>query len=576
MKYLVSYTHPNNHLIDIELVIANTGSPSLEIQLPSWRPGRYELGNFAKNIQHWQAFDHTGRKLPSKKITKDRWLVETGECSEVHIKYNYFAFQLDAGGCWLDASQLYINGVHCFAYVPDRINERCELILEIPESYKVGTGLRSLDGHRFEADNYHTLVDCPLIASPTLQHNSYRIGNVDFHLWIQGECKPQWEHLLDDFARYTEEQIRTMGSFPAGDYHYLIQVLPYKFYHGVEHQNSTVLAIGPGYNLMKGETYVDFLGLSSHELFHAWNIKAIRPAEMHPYDYTRENYSRLGYVAEGVTTYYGDLFLVRSGVYTADQYFRELLERIQRHFDNYARFTMPVSEASFDTWLDGYVQGIPHRKTSIYDEGCLCALMTDLTIRKLTRHQCSLDDVMRELYTDFAGNGLGYSEQDYIMAVSNAAGKPLKELFDNFVYGTRDYESTLKELLLEAGCILSKSPSAKAAEHFFGFRTVTEGGVTKAAVIAPGSEAEKAGLSKDDEILTINGIRIENNFTEWCNYFAGGKISLGVISRKELRLIEMSPGEKTYYPVYSIKRTGSPLKEQKAFFEKWLNTGFSD
>jgi predicted metalloprotease with PDZ domain len=570
VKYIVSCPQPSSHLIDIHFIIENNACDLLRVQLPAWRPGRYELGNFAKNIQRWEALDSKGKKLQAHKVTKDCWEIQTEGNTEIHIKYNYYAAQLDAGACWLDEKQLYINGVHCFLYVHDRIQEPCHLHLLLPESYEVATGLEKKGLHVFHADSFHTLVDCPLIAGASLQHNSYMVEGTAFHIWFQGECRPNWERILPDFSAFTREQLLTMGDFPFSEYHYLIQVLPTRFYHGVEHYNSTVIAIGPGYSLMKKEVYQDFTGVNSHELFHAWNIKSIRPAEMQPYDYTRENYSRLGYVAEGVTTYYGDLFLVRSGVYTEEQYFSELNQRLQRHFDNYARFTMPVAEASFDTWLDGYVPGIPDRKTSIYDEGCLCALMVDLLIRRHTGSARSLDDVMRTLYTDFGKKQRGYTEQEYRKIVNDTAGASLDSVFDNYIYGVSDYRPLLEEVLSFAGCVLEKSPAKTVTENFFGFRHAQEGNVTKVIAVAPGSAASVAGLSKDDEIIGINGCKVENNLNDWCSYFLEDEITLEAVSTKKIRKISLRKGDSTWYPRYSVIRVTAPDAEQQEFFSNWL------
>src|SRR6185295_15338518 len=140
--------------------------------------------------------------------------------------------------------------------------------------------------------NYDELVDTPFIASPNLLHHSYESNGTIFHIWIQGECKPDFKLLENDFKKFTGKQIEMMGDFPSEDYHFLIQVLPYNFYHGVEHSASTVMAIGPGFEWMNENIYSELIGLASHELFHTWNVKAIRPLEMQPYDYTRENYSR--------------------------------------------------------------------------------------------------------------------------------------------------------------------------------------------------------------------------------------------------------------------------------------------
>jgi predicted metalloprotease with PDZ domain len=171
--------------------------------------------------------------------------------------------------------------------------------------------------------------------------------------------------------------------------------------------------LGPGNEFVNKDWYDEFLGISSHELFHTWNIKSIRPVEMMPYDYSKENYSRLGFVAEGVTTYYGDFLLYRSGVFSDADYFKTFNEQLQKHFDNFGRFNLSVADSSFDTWLDGYNPGVPNRKVSIYTEGCLIAFMTDICIRKQTSNAHSLDDVMRALFTEFGKKKIGYSENDY-------------------------------------------------------------------------------------------------------------------------------------------------------------------
>jgi predicted metalloprotease with PDZ domain len=369
----------------------------LLIQLPAWRPGRYELGNFAKNIQKWAAFNKEGKPLKFEKITKDCWKVETEGATDITIKYNYYANELNAGSTFLNQEQLYINPVNCCLYLPDRIDEACELQLVLPNDYKVAIGAKEIGENLYALNDFHELADSPFFASNSLQHKTYNYNGVEFYIWFQGECMPEWDTLIKDFKSFTVEQLEMMEAFPVKAYHFLCQIIPYRGYHGVEHTTSTVIMLGPGYNLMKGITYEDLLGVSSHELFHTWNVKTIRPIEMAPYDYSTENYSKLGYVCEGVTTYYGDLFLYRSGVFTKEQYLKTFAERLQKHFDNFGRYNKSVAESSYDSWLDGYTKGAPNRKTSIYDEGCLLAFITDVFIRKNTKNEKSLDDVMRYL-----------------------------------------------------------------------------------------------------------------------------------------------------------------------------------
>ncbi|MGL5890681.1 MAG: M61 family metallopeptidase, partial [Bacteroidia bacterium] len=421
MHYIFSWTNAQSRYLTITAIAENVNSASVDVQLPAWRPGRYELGNFAKNVRGFRAETPDGRALVSRKITKDCWKVECRGEETVYFVYEYYAAELNAGSTWLDETQLYVNPVNCCVYLAGRLEEVCTLELQLPENWRVATALQQPADNVLVASDFDRLADSPFIASPTLQHNFFVIDGVEFHLWFQGECRPDWPKIISDSFIYVNEIMQIFGSCPAEKYHFLYQILPHRFYHGVEHTDSTVIALGPPYRLMN-DHYGDFLGVSCHELFHAWNIKAIRPAEMLPYDFTRENYSRLGYVCEGITTYYGDYLLFRSGVFTEHEYWHTFDERIQKHFDSHGRNFLSVADSSFDSWLDGYVPGAPHRKTSIYHEGCLLAFVTDMFIRRKTGNKHNLDMVMRRLWLEFGQKGKGYTETDYRRLVEETAG----------------------------------------------------------------------------------------------------------------------------------------------------------
>lgn len=566
MKYIVSYQKPNSHYIDIEYIIDHVNSDKLEVQLPAWRPGRYELGNFAKNIQKWNAFDQNGKVLPSKKVTKDLWEVETNGNETIHIKYNYFANEINAGSSYLDGKQLYINGVNCFLYVPERINEKCELELIIPADYTVASGLTERGKHHFSCESFHELVDCPFIASNSIQHHTYIESDVTFHLWFQGECKPDWKRLENDFRKFSKDQIEAFGDFPVDEYHFLFQILTHRTYHGVEHSNSTVIALGPSYDIMRKEGwYNELLGVSSHELYHTWNVKQIRPIEMYPYDYSKENYTEMGYLDEGVTTYYGDKFLLTSGVFDWNQYVKTFNQLLEKHYNNFGVTNYSVAQSSFDTWLDGYVKGSPGRKGSIYTEGALIAFMTDIFIMKSTNNRNSLNDVMKVLYNDFAKQRKGVSDLDYKKVVEKIAGCSYDEIYTHFLHGAKDYTGTLKESLAYIGCELRIEPSTKHNEAKLGFIVKYENNTCLIDSIYPDSIAEKAGLSINDEIIALNGIKINNDLSEWSSYFKNEEIALS--TKKELGVIEkikLSESDSIYFKVYTL------LKGEKSEnFDLW-------
>jgi predicted metalloprotease with PDZ domain len=580
MLYTLSFKKPQQHFIDIELIQTNIQSDEVTLQLPAWRPGRYELGNFAKNIQRFAAFDENNHNLHFEKISKDCWKIYTKSVKQLRVSYNYYAAEINAGSSYLDEQQLYVNPVNCCMYNTEAINEKGNLIINVPSDYKIAIALKAKSESEstvFEFDDFHQLADSPFIASNNLKHHSFISNAITFHLWFQGECNPDFIKLEIDFKLFCELQLQLFGKAPFEHYHFLFQLLPYKFYHGVEHTASTVIALGPGYNLMKEKTYEDLLGVSCHELFHAWNIKTIRPIEMMPYNYKSENYSKLGYVCEGITTYYGDYLLFRSKVFSQEEYFKTFNERLQKHFDNFGRFNMSVAASSFDTWLDGYVPGIPNRKTSIYDEGCLLAFITDIFIRKNSANTYSLDDVMRYLNSEYALKFKGYSELDYKYAIEFFAGKSFDDIFSNYINGTNDYTALLDDVMDYLGCKLFIKPSERYHESALGFKINDNALATKIVSLYPNSAADKAGLALGDDIVSINDILIKSdgsgsNFSEWCTYFADKTILLNVVRFGQIKTITLDKKrEESFFKTYSIAKLENPTSLQKTNFSIWSN-----
>jgi predicted metalloprotease with PDZ domain len=251
--------------------------------------------------------------------------------------------------------------------------------------------------------------------------------------------------------------MQMMGGFPCKEYHFLFHWLPYQHYHGVEHQNSTVITLGPA--SQTAALYSEVLGISSHELFHTWNVIRIRPMELLPYDFTRENYFTTGFVAEGITTYYGDLFLARAACLPLEAYFAELSQTLNRHFMLANQASLSLLESSYDLWLDGYTAGAPGRKVSIYHKGALTALILDLELRQLTDDARSLDDVMRYMWEHFGQKEKGYTLADYQNAVATVAGRDYKEYFEECIEGTGSLENRLRKALHYVGCNVQVQPN---------------------------------------------------------------------------------------------------------------------
>jgi predicted metalloprotease with PDZ domain len=570
MKYSISYQQAHKHFIDIELNIDNIEQNFIYLQLPSWRPGRYELTNFSRNIQKFDVINEKGMHLPFQKVSREKWEINTGGNKKIKIRYNCYACQMDAGGCWLDDEQLYINPIYCMMYQEGREHEPCTLKLDVPKDYQIACGLPK-KGNLLAASDFFHLVDSPLIASRKLQHKFFKIEKYSFSIWAQTDIDPDWQMILSDFKKFSEEQIKLFGEFPEDEYHFLFQLLPYKQYHGVEHRNSTVVTLGPSEIFHTEPLYNSFIGISSHELFHAWNIVKIRPVEMLPYDLTKENYFRTGFVAEGVTTYYGDLMLVRSGVISQEQYFNELNTTFKKHFENFGRFNLSLSDSSFDMWVDGYVQGIPNRKVSIYGKGAVVALILDLEIRMASNNKKSLDDVMKILYYEFGKKQKGYSMKDFQDIVEKVSGVSFQDYFDECISGIVPIEKRLTQALRHVGCDLEVSSPKAISESIYGFKTVCKDGKTSVDMLEPDSPSDHF-LTKDDEIIAINSVKISNNI----NDLIGTKktIEVAVFRKNKLYTFILESDKKTYWKQYKIVKRKNATEVEKNNFKKWLKAAF--
>lgn len=574
MKYTIGYRNPATQFIYIQIDIDFAPDAPKRLQLPVWRPGRYERGDFAQYLTDFSASDSQGQSLPWKKINPSLWEIET-EQTQVRVNYRFHAAILNAGSTWLDATRLYVNPVNCLMYVPGRENEPCILKLEIPEPYVVASSMLEKEKHTFHLSSYHELADSPFIASNQLKHHTFDVDGTQFHFWFSGDCRPVWKRIQTDTEAIIRQQLQTMGPLPIDKYHVLCHVMPNHAYHGVEHVGSTVFTLGPVYELMEPSLYNEFLGIFSHELYHVWNVKTIRPADFFPYDYSRENLSQLGYVYEGVTTYYGDLFCLRSKTFTWDFFSGLLNDWITKHYHNYGRKSYSVSQSSFDTWLDGYKPGGPHRRVNIYNEGALCALMADLTVRSHSYGQHSLDSVMHQMNQVFGYGKQGYTRNDYKALLEEFSGTSFDAFFNAHIEGTEDYGKSLIPLLDTVGLALyTKENSSMAARHY-GFKIKTEGNTQTVAVIAPGSPAENAGIMLNDEIRAINGMRVSNDLEHWLHYFGDeDRIELTLSNISGIRRVFLIKLNRTFYPSYVVLKKDNATSAERMAFEKWSGNKF--
>lgn len=570
MNFHLSIPKPNEQYLHIECSFA-VNQEHIEIFLPSWRPGRYEVANFAKNIRGFKVFNEKNQLVPFTKKSKDSWVINTGKSKSLNIKYQYYSNELNAGSTYLSEDMLYVNPVNCFIYTKEHFESLIEIELDISKNWKIATSL-NISERKLAADSFDALFDAPFICSDSLLKKSYTVNGILFNIWFNDLQDIPWKKLIHDFERFTSKQIEDFGEFPSKEFHFLIHTPPFKAYHGVEHLNSTVIALGPSYDVFKG-LYSELLGVSSHELYHVWNVKSIRPAAMRPYDFRNENYSKLGYIYEGITTYMGDLYLLKSGVFTLTEYLNELQVQFQRHFDNPARFYASVGDSSFDTWLDGYVQGAPGKKVSIYVEGCLLAFVTDYFIRKNTKNKYGIEEVMRRLYYSQEISKEGYDEKDYQRLLENISGVSFQTFFDHYINGIHSYEPILQDALAYFGLEMNLVDSKLISENTLGLKLKPSKSKYVVHSFSSGSPADMCGLCAGDEIIAVNNIKVEGDLEQWLSYFNMRDIKLTIARSQRMIEKKIPVVHRNFYPKYNLNLLEKKSPAQLKALQSWACDG---
>lgn len=431
-----------NNILKIKVEFSSTQKKHI-IKIPTWRPGRYEINNFSKDILEINFFKNN-KKIKSKKTTKNSWEIKSKVGSYIHFIYRLQTYSIDAGSSFCDKKQIYINPVNSLMYIKNLEDSIHKIKFVNIDNFKIISSLKTAN-NLLLAKNYQQLADSPMVYTKNYIELNYKVNSIKFNIYFIGlETIDNKQKIIDDFRKFTEVQYKIFNSFPFKSYSFIIQALDYEFYHGVEHLESTVVALGPKKNILKNKpkslgNYNNLIGVCSHELFHAWNVKTIRAKKFVNYNFDKENYTNLTYLAEGATTYYGDKTLKTSGFFNDKSYLKELSRIIQNHKYFYSDTRFSLSESAFDVWLDGYkgVYNYPKRY-SIYIQGSIFFLGLDVEIRKVSNNKYSLDTVMKNIYEKFKSNGI--SQKNIENEVENIIGKErTKSYFKKYFWSYNNY-----------------------------------------------------------------------------------------------------------------------------------------
>ncbi|MCS1411799.1 MAG: hypothetical protein M2R45_05001 [Verrucomicrobia subdivision 3 bacterium] len=574
IDYTVSLPAPQTQTVEIRCRFSGLTGNILELKLPVWRPGKYQVLNPAGTLYNFRATDEDGKMLKSRKTDKSTWSILLGGSSGAIASYSLYANSLVDRTRHVDDTHAFLSGSSVFLYAPAFRDQPIRVHVEAPGDWSIGTGLKSdpTNPSVLLADSYDILVDSPLEIGKQSRH-LFRVHDRPHEIIVWGKADYDPSELMADFAAIVEDQIDLWGQPPYERYVFLIHVGP-GLRGGTEHLNSTIMQTTREH-LEDPKLYKEFLGLVSHEFFHTWNIKQIRPAGLSPYEYQEENYTPLLWLVEGTTSYYDDLSLARAGLIEPKEY----LERISKLIDAFRRTpgrrVQSLADASFDVWIKFThpTPDSPNRTISFYSKGALVSLLLDQFIRESTSDQHSLDNVLRVLYERYPLGESGYQVADVRAVVEEIAGVSCDTFFGDYVEGVMPLE--LEAALSRVGLKLDLQDESESDEETTAgdeaYLGITLKGNDVVNVLSDGP-AYAAGVMAGDELVAIDARKLEpDSLTKQLKKLGpGSEITLTLFRRDQLRHIPLVLGKRPRGK-WTVSVSDSATTEQKAAFKSWMH-----
>jgi len=602
IAFTVAMTRPHTHLFEVDIDIKRTtnGPTEERLVMPVWTPGSYLVREFARNVQDFTALDAAGQPLKWEKTNKDTWRVVTNGAREWHAHYRVYANELSVRTSELNSSHAYWNNANLLMYLDGFLKSPATVHVLAPDVWKVATGLPAVLGQKntFRAENFDILYDSPFEAS-NFKTLIFNVKGVAHRIVIDGEGNYDAERMRRDVQKIVETEVELMGGeVPYRDYTFILH-LRTNAGGGLEHLNSASLGYPRfGFRIERGDRatsagpnttdtpqrdYRGFLALVSHEFFHLWNVKRIRPDVLGPFDYTQENYTKMLWVAEGITDYYADLALRRAGLVTENEFLNATARSMQSLQNTPGRFEQSVEESSFDSWIKYYRQdeNSVNSQVSYYDKGAILGLLLDLEIRKRSNGAKSLDDVMRYLYTEFFKQGRNYGPMDFQKACELMAGSSLDEFFRRFVHGKEelDYDAALGAAGLRLDTNAPAIPTtttttttgAAADRLFFGADIAQEADRLIVRRVYAGSPAYEQGLNAGDEIVALDNMRVTRDFfnARMMEKKPGELVNLTIFRFDDLSTLLIKLGDRRQ-GTFRIVPLTTQTPAQKQIYKSWL------
>ncbi len=551
-EYRLSMPKPTTHLYHLTLTVKDLPGKNFDLVMPVWTPGSYKVRDYVRFVQKMKS---TEARI--EKIDKTTWRVHHLGARSVTIRYRVFAHEMSVRTSHLDSEHGTVIGAATFFYVKGYGDRPWFLEVDPFPGWRVATGLEVIGENRFRAADFDTLVDCPLEIAD-FREISFSVNGVPHRVVISGPVAVPLEKIRDDFRKIVRETTAVFGSIPYRAYTFLVRSLPGGGGGGLEHMNSTLMDVST-LGLVSDDGYRRFLGLAAHEFFHTWLVKRIRPRSLGPLNYTRENYTRMLWAMEGITSYYTPVILSRAGLTTRKVALASLAKTMTSLASRPGRKGESPEMASFNAWIHQYQPGPDSVNTtaSYYSTGKMIGWALDLAIRALSGK--SLDDVLRAL---FKISATGITPEMFQEECEKVAGRSLSRFFAKCVRGTRDPDP--RGGLREVGLVLEdEGTSAPWLGVIF-----EEGRISSVLEKGPGWEG---GLCVGDELLAVEGFKANaKNWSDWVGDRAEGALfRITVFRRGILKEVDV-PFRSRKRPDYRIRKADDATPEQEKALNAWL------
>ena len=570
IRYTLRFPAPQTNYVEVEALVPTEGRPAIDLMMAVWTPGSYLIREYERNVEAVQA-KSDGRVLPIEKTVKNRWRITTGGSRDVTVTYRVYAHEMTVRTNWVEADFALLNGAPTYLTLVESGARPHEVRLELPAAWKTSvTGMPDAPGgapHHYRAPDYDTLVDCPIVAGNPAIHRFSVDGKPHLLVNVGEGGVFDGERAARDLERLVQTDKQLWGSLPYDKYVFFNLLVSVS--GGLEHKNSVVM-MASRWATGSRDKYLPWLSLPSHEYFHLWNVKRLRPIELGPFDYEHENYPRSLWISEGLTDYYADLQLARAGLYSPGEYLRELSAAIRALQTTPARLQQTAEMASFDAWIKQYRpdDNTVNSTISYYTKGAVLGFVLDARVRAATNDAKSLDDVLRLAFARFSGVK-GFTPEDFRKTASEVAGTDLGSWFTRALESTDelDYGPALDWFGLQFGMPLPQEDKP----GWLGAKTKIEERRLLVDNVPRGTPAHAAGVNPGDEILAIDDFRVlpDDLDARLAAYRPGRKIVLLVSRREELKRLDVTLGEAPP-DRWTLQARPDLTPQQRAHLTSWL------